>query len=181
MKARIRKFFALFTLMLFSVAAVNAQQTTFEDWDADGDGLIERHEFTSVFVTEYFSTWNADDERGLIEEDFFKESYAGLDTDNDGFLSDEEWILGYNYFYEDYVIEEEYGFVDLDEDGNITYNEFYDVIYDTDLFTDIDMDGDNYISEYELANYVFENWDFNDSGALSKSEFNRFDWYYLDV
>jgi len=167
--------------MLISMSAVNAQYTTFEDWDKDGDNLIERNEFTDVFAKEFFSVWNADDERGLIEEGFFKESYAGLDTDNDGFLTDEEWLVGFNYFYDDYVVEEEMGFVDMNDDGKISYDEYYDVIYDTEMFTDIDMDSDNYISEYELADYVFDNWDFNDSGALSRSEYNRFDWYYLDV
>lgn len=175
------KILSLLIVMVTSTICLNAQRTSFSDWDTDDDGLIERHEFISVFADEYFSLWEADDERGLVEEDFFRESYAGLDTDNDRLLSDEEWILGYNYLYKDYIIEEEYVYVDVNEDGQITYDEFYDVIYDTKMFTDIDVDGDNYISEYELADYVFDNWDFNDSGALSKSEFNRFDWYYLDV
>lgn len=181
MKLQFKPTLSLITIMLLAISFANAQNTTFDDWDADNDGLIERNEFTSVFVDEYFSVWNSDDQQGLIEEGFFKESYAGLDTDNDGFLSDEEWLLGFNYFYDDYILEEEYAFVDVNNDGSISYNEFYDVIYDTEMFTDIDLDADNYITEYELANYVFENWDFNNSGALSKSEYNRFDWYYLDV
>jgi len=181
MKSLNQPFLSLIAILLFSFTSANAQDTSFEDWDSDNDGLIERNEFTSVFVDEYFSAWNTDDQKGLIEEGFFRESYAGLDSDNDGFLSDEEWLIGFNYFYEDYVIEEEYAFVDVNDDGSISYDEFYDVIYDTEMFTDIDLDADNYITEYELANYVFENWDFNESGALSKSEYNRFDWYYLDV
>ena len=181
MKTLNQKLFSLLIIAAFTLGAVHAQTTTFDDWDKDDDGRIERYEFTSVFVKEYFPAWDADDDRGLIEEGFFRESYAGLDSDGDGFLSDEEWMIGFNYFYDDYVVYEDYDMVDLNEDGKITYDEYYDVMYDTEYFTDIDMDADNYISEYELADYVFENWDFNDSGTLSKSEFNRFDWYYLDV
>lgn len=168
-------------LFLSCVGILNAQDSDFSEWDEDNDGLIERHEFTSVFTEKYFPAWDPDGERGIIEEGFYKHSYAGLDSDSDGYLTDEEWLVGYNYFYDDYVVYEDYDMIDVNEDGKVTYDEYYDVMYDTALFTDIDMDSDNYISEWEIADYVFENWDFNDSGALSRSEFNRFDWYYLDV
>jgi len=168
-------------LILFTAPALIAQDADFDDWDTDNDGLIERYEFASKFVAEYFSTWNADDESGLIEEDFFEETYAGLDTDNDNFLSDEEWMVGYNYFYDDYLVFDDMEYVDSDGDGMIDYAEYYDALYDTDYFTDIDVDSDNYISEYELAYYVFEKWDFDDSETLSRAEFNRFEWYYIDV
>jgi len=181
MKTRFIKQASIFTFLIMSPFLIVAQDTEFDDWDTDNDGLIERYEFTNVFTDKFFSAWDPDNEKGLIEEGFFKESYAGLDTDSDGFLSDEEWLTGYNYFYEDYVVYEDYDMIDVNDDGKVTYDEYYDVIYDTEYFSDIDMDSDNYISEYELADYVFENWDFNDSGALSKSEYNRFDWYYLDV
>lgn len=166
---------------LFVVVGLQAQNTTFQDWDLDNDGLIERHEFTSTFIDNYYNSWNPDSKLGIIEEDFFKESYAGLDTDNDNMLSDEEWLIGLNYFYDDYIVDGAITVVDSDNDGNIEYAEYYDSIYETGYFTDIDLDADNYISKYELADYVFDNWDMNDSGLLSRAEFNRFDWYYLDV
>jgi len=168
-------------LILFTAPVLMAQSADFDKWDTDNDGLIERYEFASKFVAEYFSTWNADNEKGLIEEGFFKETYAGLDTDNDNFLSDEEWMVGYNYFYDDYLVFDDIAYVDSDTDGMIDYAEYYDALYDTDYFTDIDVDSDNYISEYELAYYVFDNWDFDDSETLSRAEFNRFEWYYIDV
>jgi len=169
-----------FTILLTSPALI-AQNTMFSDWDTDGDGVIERYEFTSKFVADYFSTWEADDERGIIEEDFFQEMYAGLDTDNDNFLSDEEWIVGYNYIYDDYLIYDDIDYIDVNDDNAISYEEYYDALYDTDYFEDIDVDSDNYISEYELAYYVFDNWDFDESQTLSRAEFNQFDWYYIDV
>lgn len=171
--------FALFTLL--TTPLLIGQNTMFSDWDMDGDQVIERYEFATKFVTDYFNSLDVTDERGLIEEGFFKESYAGLDTDNDNYLSDEEWLVGYNYYYDDYLIYEDVDFVDVDKDGKITYDEYYDALYDTAYFTDIDVDADNYISEYELAYYVFDNWDFDDSQTLSRSEFNQFDWYYYDV
>jgi len=171
-------------LLSLSVSALTAQKnTTFTEWDSDNDNVIERYEFTAIFVNDYFNDWDIakNNEEGLIEEDFFKRAYTGLDTDNDNYLSDEEWLIGYNYFFEDYVLFNDINFVDLNEDGNISYQEYYDVLYDTDFFTDIDVDNDEYISEYELANYAFERWDIDGSQTLSRSEFKRFDWYYLDL
>ncbi len=174
----------LFILSIFSFSLLIAQEklnTTFSTWDSDADGLIEKHEFVETFVDKYFHVWGEENNRGMLKENFFKKSYAGLDSDNDNYLSDEEWIIGYNYFYKDYVFDKETYIVDANGDGKIDYDEYYSVVYDTKYFSDIDFDQDNYISEYELAEYVFNNWDINDSGTLSTSEYSRFDWYYLDV
>lgn len=157
-------------------------QNSFKSWDSDKDGYLEKHEFTSKFMDKYFSMWSEDaNKMGIIEEGFFKKSYAGLDTDNDRMLSDEEWLLGYNYFYNDYLVYKDVDIVDVNNDGTVSFKEYYDVIYDTHYFTDVDLDNDNYISEYELAEFVFNNWDKNDNGFLSKYEFDRFKQYYLDV
>lgn len=156
-------------------------QENFDDWDKDEDLVIEKEEFVDKFTKEYYSTWSEGAEpQGILEEGFFRESFAGLDTDNDGFLSDEEWLVGYNYFYDEYLVEE-VGFIDADNDGMIDFDEYYDVIYNTEYFTDVDLDSDNYISEHELAEYVFNNWDIDDNGVLSKYEWNSFKAYYLDV
>lgn len=178
-----QRFISLFAICLLigSTSTLLAQPAGFDTWDKDGDNLIERYEFTETFVDRYYSAWEASDEAGLVEEGFFQKTYAGLDTDNDNMLSDEEWLVGYNYFYDDYLVYEDLGFVDMDGDGYIDYEEYYDVMYSTDYFTDIDMDADNYISEYELADYVFDNWDFDDSGTISPFEYKRFERYYIDV
>lgn len=168
--------------LLMLATTVTFAQESFDEWDKDDDYLIEREEFTEEFTDEFYSAWAEDAEpRGIIEEGFFRESFAGLDTDNDGFLSDEEWLVGYNYFYDDYLVHEELGYIDMDGDGMIDYDEYYDVTYDTEYFTDIDLDGDNYISGYELANYVFNNWDFDENGVLSRYEWNSFENYYYDI
>ncbi|MGM1057554.1 MAG: hypothetical protein ACQEWG_16835 [Bacteroidota bacterium] len=103
-----------------------------------------------------------------------------MDTDNENFLSDEEWLIEYNYFYDDYLVQEEIGFVDVNNDGMIEYDEYYDVNYNTNYFT-VDLDSDNYISEHELAEFVFNNWDIDNNGVLSRYEWNSFKTYYFDV
>ena len=167
-----------FLLILFVAPAL---ADDFDDWDADGDGKLEKHEFKKMFVENYFDPMKGESTIGIISEDYFQSMYTGLDTDQDHELSDEEWMVGYNYFFENYIVYEDVDMIDMNEDGSVEYEEFYDAIYDTAYFTDIDMDSDNYISEHELAEYVFKNWDSNNSGIMSKSEFDRFKTYYLDV
>ena len=166
---------------LFAQDPQPVPDSEFEVWDVDDDEKIERHEFITKFADKYFERWEPSDPAGLIEEGFLRQSFAGLDTDSDNMLSDEEWLIGYNYFYDEYVEFEGVGPMDVDGDGMVSFNEYQDVLYDTEYFTMIDLDKDNFISEYELANYVFNNWDMNKSGIISKSEFNKFNWYYLDV
>ena len=176
-----KKKISLIIAFIFFSITIFAQGMSFDDWDKDNDGLIEKNEFMNTFVEEYYDVWGPSNTPGLIEEGIFKEYFAGLDSDDDNLLSDEEWIIGYNYFYQDYVGDESIYFVDANADGKIDYDEYYSVMYDTKYFSDIDNDRDNYISEYELADYVFDNWDFNNSETISSSEYARFDWYYLDV
>jgi len=173
-------FTTLFTF-IFSFGLMAQDGMDFANWDKDNDGLIERHEFTDNFTDKYFESWDPTGEKGVIEEDFFKNTYAGLDTDNDHLLSDEEWLIGYNYYYNDYTVYDEVKYIDTNKDGQIEYNEYYDVLYDSKYFTDVDLDADNYISEHELADFVFGNWDTNDSGTIGRYEFTNFKAYYLDA
>ena len=174
-------FTGLLIILFFANSESFSQDLSFQDWDEDGDGLIEKFEFTQKFVDEYYSAWEGAQKEGIIEEGFFRETYAGLDTDNDNMLSDEEWLVGYNYFFDEYLVSKDVDLVDYNEDGTVDFDEYYDALYSTNYFTDIDLDADNYISEYELAEYVFENWDVDENGLISRSEYNRFDAYYLDV
>jgi hypothetical protein len=171
----------LFLTTIFFSTALWVQPEGFEMWDKDGDGVIERQEFVEKFTKDYFSAWDPTNTQGIIEEGFFKKTYAGLDSDNDNLLSDEEWLIGYNYFYDDYLAYGDIGFIDVNADGTVRYEAYDNALYDTNYFTDVDLDEDNSLSEYELADYVFDNWDFDESKTLSEFEYKGFSRYYIDV
>jgi hypothetical protein len=76
---------------------------------------------------------------------------------------------------------EDFTYYDLDDDNFLTYEEYFPVIADTDYFVAFDADQNSYISEYELANYLFNIWDFDDSGTLSETEFELFNAHYKDI
>lgn len=171
----------IISLLFTSFAIADNPNLTFDDWDTDNDGLIEKHEFSQTFIENYYDAWDPEGKQGIVEPGFFKKSYAGLDSDNDNILSDEEWMLGYNYFYDNFIVNDQMTYIDVNADGKVTYKEYYNVLYDTPFYSSVDTDHDNYISEHELAEYCFNNWDFNNSGTISEAEYSRFDWYYLDV
>ena len=169
-------------IVLFAGTFITQSQTKFTTWDTNKDYVLDMQEFTDQFTDEFFEFWSDEaSAKGIIKEDFFKESYAGLDTDNDNMITDEEWLIGYNYYYDDYLVNEKFIELDVNNNNVLEYNEYYDVVYETEYFTDIDLDADNYISEDELAKFVFNNWDFNDNGLMSKYEFTKLRDYYLDI
>ena len=166
-------------LILFNVS--HAQNLTFKDWDDDTDGKIELHEFVDNFVEYHYADVDVTNDYGLDDEDFFHYTYDFMDEDGDGLVNDEEWDYAYNYLYSDFLINDGIVYYDLDNDGYISYTEFYDTMYDTDFYSVWDVDNDLYISEYELANAIFDNWDINNSGTLSKGEYANLDAFYLDM
>jgi hypothetical protein len=172
---------AIFFFFLLTNTGLAAQDFDFIDWDTDADGLIERQEFANKFVEDIFTNWDQQKDVGMIEDDYFARSYLGLDSDGDNLLSDQEWMVGYNYFYDTYVVHSDMQIYDTNDNGFIDYAEYYDVLYDTPYYAEIDVDNDGFLSEYELAYYVFDEWDFDDSYTISRSEYNAFDWYYLDI
>ncbi|MDN3687566.1 EF-hand domain-containing protein [Cyclobacterium jeungdonense] len=178
----IKKQFGFIILMMFSTSLF-AQNLNFSDFDKDDDGWIEKEEFRTVFTANYWDDWNNVDNSYLDDEDFYTFNYALIDTDDDDLLTEEEWTYGYDYYYGDYLKDgyDSFEAYDVDGDGYIEYTEYYDGLYDTDYYVTWDIDKDTYLSQEELAENVFENWDLNDTGLMSRSEFYNFDGFYKDI
>lgn len=170
----------ILSLLLIIPFAAFAQDKDFSDFDKDGDGLIERYEFVDVFTANYVDDWDNTDDAGLDDEDFYFTNYAILNIDNNDYIDVDEWRVGYDYFYGDYLFDD-YAMYDADGDGYLEYVEYYDALYDSDYYLSWDVDRDGYLDQYELAYAVFDNWDINDNLVLNRSEFNSFDMYYLDI
>ncbi len=171
---------ALLICLMFFSTSLFAQNLNFDDFDLDNDGWVEKDEFKAVFIANYWDDWNPDDDENLDEDDFYTFTYAIIDVDDDELLTPEEWVYGYDYYYGDYLVDDFVAY-DVDGDGYLEYAEYYDVLYDTDFYATWDIDMDTYLSKAELAENVFELWDTNDTGLMSKSEFNNFKKYYDDI
>jgi Ca2+-binding EF-hand superfamily protein len=173
-------YFVITISMVLMSSCRKTENLKFEDWDKDHSSVIEKDEFRQVFTKYYYKDWNKSEDPYLDDEDFYSSVYRIWDLDNDDYMSEEEWVRGYEYYYGDYVVLE-YMDVDIDNDGFIDYDEYYGSLADTDFFMTWDANKDNYLDEEELANGVFEVWDRDDSGVIEKDEYEEFDDYYLEI
>lgn len=179
-KERIRKYAKALSLLLFMMTTVNlAPDTSFNEWDKDGSDRVSIDEFQSRFIENYYSDWNVNDDEYLDDEDFYLMTFRILDTNDDEMLAPSEAKWGYDYLYGDYVDYEVT--VREDSEEEMDFENFYDLVYDTDYFSDYDADSDTYLSEAELANSIFETWDIDGNGYLSRNEFNTFHELFLET
>jgi Ca2+-binding EF-hand superfamily protein len=166
--------------ILMTAEGQEAENLQFGDWDKDGNGLISRSEFISVFRVHYYEDWNNRNDEYLDDEDFYHISYAMWDTDEDSLISEDEYIDGFEYYYEDYVADD-FIVIDVDDDGMIEHDEFVDVLDKSDFFESWDFDADEHLTELEIARGVFNNWDRDDSNFIDPKEYESFDSFYLDI
>lgn len=96
------------TLVLAALAlgfgtASFAGDTSFSDWDDDGDGNVTKDEF-----------YNSAADWGI---------YSDYDVDNDGLYTEDEWYeFGWDY---------DYGTWDANDDGYLDSGEYYDGVFNT--------------------------------------------------
>lgn len=152
---------------------------TFEDWDKDNDALIDYKEFEQAFLTNYYNDWNLNDDKYLDDEDLLTSTFNIWDLDDNDRLSEKEWIMGFDYYYGNYVVSA-YEVIDEDNDGFISYKEYYDVLDETDFYLEWDLNTDNQIHKKELSTGVFDRWDIDNDGVIDMTEYTAFDNYYID-
>lgn len=169
----------LLVLSITFIACTRHKDLTFEDWDYDNDALINYSEFERTFGKNYYNDWNQNDDPYLDDEDFLVSTFNIWDVDEDNQLTEEEWIIGFDYYFGNYVISA-YDVVDENDDDLISYEEYYNVLNDTEFYRDWDLNEDNIIHEEELTAGVFERWDLENDGVLDVDEYAAFDSYYID-
>lgn len=179
---KLRKIWSPLTLaaLVLAVFSISCQNMSFADFDADGDNAIEQQEFRSVFMDHYTDDWNLKDNAGLDDEDFYNRTYFILDQDNDNLLVRDEWDVGYDYYYGDWLVDD-FIVYDLNRDNYISREEYLEALYDTDYFITWDIDRNTYLSDAELADAVFQTWDTDESGTMNRTEFGRMDLHFEDI
>lgn len=167
--------------ILLAITGCNRETNLgFSDLDLNNDNEINKLEFTEVFTDNFYQDWNKTDDEYLDDDEFHQVVYNVWDANDDRRLSEEEWTMGYDYYYGAHVIVD-YDKIDLNKDNYLVMNEFENVLTGTNFFVEWDTDKNLQIDEKELAHGVFERWDIDNSGKLEPDEFAEFDSYYLDI
>ncbi|MFW5644668.1 MAG: EF-hand domain-containing protein [Bacteroidota bacterium] len=179
---KINMFFKItLRIVIFSLLVVSCRShrdLSFNDFDKDGDGRIDQEEFIDTY-TAYYLKWEGVENGYPDDEGFYSSLYHIWDIDKDKKLNKEEWMMGYNYYYGEFIVKE-YESVDADQDGFIEYEDFNDVLRDSDFFASWDRDASDYLDEEELAHGLFAVWDVDNNGYLDADEFDAFELYYLE-
>lgn len=170
----------LLTTIILMSGFAQKSNLVFKDFDINGDGKISRSEFLDVFSAQYQNDLDYVDDKHLDDEDFYKFTYGMWDTDNDEYITQKEWLKGYDYYYGDIIVRD-FNAVDVDGDGRIEYTEYHKVLDDGDLYSYWDLDDDSFLNQFELARSVFNRWDTDNSNFLEIGEYNAFDNYYDDI
>lgn len=150
---------------------------TFEDNDLDDDGLWDSDEFGEAYEEDW-STWDADGDGFLDENEFYDTSYGWVDADNDGLIEEEEWVESYDVLYSDYAAVDDFDAYDLDDDGFLDENEWVEGWNESDWFNDYDLDDDELVDNDEWNDGLFGIWDEDDDGFWDEDEYASYVSYY---
>lgn len=162
----------------------------FEEWDTDGDGLLDPREFS----TNMFELWDTDNDNAIDrgewnqgQENWFESTYDfdDWDTDKDGYITLEEFDTGVR---ENNVLDAWNGISEVDADttdgvmstadGAVDTAAFCQRLENENVFGDWDTDGDSRIDTDELASKTFDMWDTDNDSLLTESEWQRNqDWF----
>lgn len=147
------------------------------EYDLNDDGLWDSEEFGDAY-DEDWTTWDADGDGFLNDDEFYDTSYEWIDADDDDLLSEDEWNEGYKNLYGDYAGEEDFDVFDKDEDGFLNSDEWLEGWNDSDWFSDYDLDDDGLVDNDEWDDGLFGLWDENDDGYWDEEEYNTYTFYY---
>lgn len=147
------------------------QETTEERMEEETDDMQQTIETGESGLKE--------NEAAIFDDtDYYENTYDVWDADDNDLLDENEWYLGYDYSYGDYVVTD-FDAVDTDGDGYVDYDEYESSLGNTDLFNEWDVDQDQTLNNNEIARMVFNNWDYDNSNFIEKTEWEEFKDYYL--
>lgn len=141
--------------------------------EADLDAASFNMAFAS---TEWFETWDLDDD-GLFDADEFGASFFDIwDMDDDDDIDETEW----NDFAEDFGLENaDFATWDADSDGVLSMDEINAGLETGGWFDTWDMNDDGFLGEEEFTGGIFGFWDDNDDDILTFDEYvDRFELYF---
>lgn len=118
----------------------------------------------------------------LIREAFNTGVFNRWDTDEDGYISEDEYVAGSTAWEDDYT--ESFKTWDADEDGMLHAEEFGAGMDNTGLYDTWDVGGEGYLTAEEFSDGLFNMLEAGEDGYLTDGEFGSegYDnWFYTDI
>lgn len=167
----------------------------FQIYDADGNGVVEKADFETIFQTlAQAKKLEVDTPKYDQLHDKFMEDWEHLqkdaDTDNDGQVSLEEWLahgdrrINDESMYQTVVdlANQVFELLDLDGNGVITVDEYKTILvswrvseeFAEEIFPKLDLNSDGHISKEELVELVRQFHTSDDPDAPGNSFFGPY-------
>jgi Ca2+-binding EF-hand superfamily protein len=156
-------------------AAAQYSAWTWEAWDADGDGAVDRAEYDAGYsASDPFAAFDADGDGRLSDAEIVAATYAMIDSDGDGVLTAAEWRGFVGARLNEGAEGLDLAAWDRDGDGLVGRGEFASVAVDRELigalFGTYDRDDDGFLSEAEFGRAVFSYADADNDQQVALSE-----------
>lgn len=148
----------------------------FRGFDENNDGSLDETEVPAIYA-DNFGELDTDGDGNLDENEFFTGTFMNTDEDEDTFIDQEEWNLGFDSTFNRFVEAGDFSAFDTDGDGVLSADEWNAGFGGTAWWDDFDANDDAFVSEAEWDSGLFAEWDTDDDAMISEDEFSVFDDY----
>lgn len=164
-------------VLVTETITVFAEDPTFADFDTNSDGTLDMDEVPATYENN-FAEWDVDDSGSLSSEEFYNTVFGNTDADDDDFISEEEWNIGYTGLFGNWSTDD-FATFDADDDDLLSSDEWNDIFVDSDWFGTYDADADTFVTEAEWDTGLFGDWDTDDDDLISETEYDLYSPYVL--
>ncbi|RDV14476.1 DUF4625 domain-containing protein [Pontibacter diazotrophicus] len=133
--------------------------------------------FNTLFAdTEWWDTWDANNNNSLDQTEFGTTFFQTWDLDDDGTITQDEW----NEFAGDFGMEDaDWDDWDANNDNQLDQTELNAGILTSGWYTNWDVNNDGMITQEEYTAGIFNFWDDDDDAVLTSEEYvTRYETYY---
>ena len=158
-------------LLMIACAAPVQMLTSYQGWDENKDGAIQRNEFVDGYTSSnYFKRWS-NGGSSISYDDFLNDAFSFIDKDRSAGLDKNEFDSQINAYYFK-TQSNSFEHWDKNSDDSIDKMEFTFRAKVNNLAPLWDNDNDKRISEYEMASGMYDLCNTNNDTKVDQQEFD---------
>ncbi len=168
-----RKFLITASALGLIAGVAQAQIPSFSQLDNNGDGQLNKQEFTAAFgQTPVLSIWDSNKDQTVDASEFHNGIFNFWDENDDNQLSEQEVKDGIAVWLDPKPAPASFAAFDADDNGSVSSQELgLGMPQDAGLFRAWDQNADGQLAAQEIHAGLFEVWDTNNDNAVSQAEY----------
>lgn len=143
------------------------------DVEVDVEDRIDEKSFSDMgSSTDYYNTWDLNEDNYLDENEFSEGYYNLWDLDNNETIEREEWDKNINTFKDRANEVLTWETSDLNQNNRVEKNEFEEAFNQLRYYMDWDKDKNEKVDKNEFLGGLFSDIDLNKDGFLDRDEYD---------